>query len=193
MKLLRVFGAAAGLLLTGPAARGVAAPGQSFEDAKKHWAYRPITRPAAPKVRATRRVQSPIDAFLLAKLEEKNLTFAPPADKRSLLRRVYYDLVGLPPTFEEVRAFERDGSAKAFERVVDRLLASPRYGERWGRHWLDVARYADTDGYTIDGPRQMWKYRDWVINALNRDLPFDRFVIDQIAGDMLPNPTTDDL
>ena len=103
-----------------------AATGQSFEDAKHHWAYQSVRQPVLPKVKATKHVRSPIDAFLLAKLEEKNLTFAPPADKRTLLRRVYYDLIGLPPTFEEIREFERDGSSKAFEKVVDRLLASPR-------------------------------------------------------------------
>src|SRR5882762_7617743 len=110
---------AIGLVLACGAISGHTAPGQSFEDATKHWAYQPITRPATPKVRATRRVQSPIDAFLLAKLEQKNLTFAPPADKRALLRRVYYDLIGLPPTFEEIKAFERDFSRKAFVEVVD--------------------------------------------------------------------------
>ncbi|HEU0038862.1 MAG TPA: DUF1549 domain-containing protein, partial [Verrucomicrobiae bacterium] len=188
--MLRVHALAGGLFLAWSAATGPAAPGQSFENAKKHWAYQPITRPATPKVRATKRVQSPIDAFVLAKLEEKHLTFAPPADKRSLLRRVYYDLVGLPPTFEEARVFERDTSAKTFERVVDRLLASPRYGERWGRHWLDVARYADTKDlvlvYGKDALRPFaYTYRDYVIRAFNEDLPYDEFLQDQIAADQI--------
>lgn len=181
---------AAGLLLLWPATRGWAAPGQSFEDAKNHWAYQPVRRPTPPKVKAAKRVQSPIDAFLLAKLEEKNLTFASPADKRTLLRRVSYDLIGLPPTFEEIRAFERDGSSKAFAKVVDRLLASPRYGERWGRHWLDVARYADTKDlvlvYGKDALRPFaYTYRDYVIRALNEDLPYDQFVRDQLAADLI--------
>jgi hypothetical protein len=181
---------AAALLLLWPATGGWAAPGQSFEDAKNHWAYQPVRQLTPPKVQAAKRVQSPIDAFLLAKLEEKNLTFAPPADKRTLLRRVYYDLIGLPPTFEEIRAFERDGSSKAFEKVVDRLLASPRYGERWGRHWLDVARYADTKDlvlvYGKDALRPFaYTYRDYVIRALNEDLPYDQFVRDQLAADLI--------
>src|SRR5258706_8071590 len=132
--------AAVGLLLVWAGVHSHAAPGQSFEDAKQHWAYQPVKNPAPPKVKDARRVQSPIDAFLLAKLEAMQLTFAPPADKRTLLRRVYYDLIGLPPTFEEISAFERDSSRNAFSKVVDRLLASERYGERWGRHWLDTAR-----------------------------------------------------
>jgi Protein of unknown function (DUF1553)/Protein of unknown function (DUF1549) len=168
---------------------GLAAPGQSFEQARSHWAYQPL-RPVAPlRVRAANRVQSPIDAFLLARLEEKSLTFAPPADPRTLLRRVYYDLIGLPPTFEEIVAFERDHSAQAFEAVVQKLLASPRYGERWGRHWLDVARYADTKdlvlAYGKDALRPYaYTYRDYVIRAFNEDLPFDQFVQDQLAADL---------
>lgn len=167
-----------------------AAPGQSFEDAKKHWAYQPIQSPAPPKVKSTPRVQSPVDAFLLAKLEEKNLTFAPPADKRTLLRRVYFDLIGLPPTMEELQAFERDRSRDAFKKVVERLLASPRYGERWGRHWLDFARYADTKDlvlvYGKDALRPFaYTYRDYVIRAFNADLPYDQFVRDQLAADQI--------
>jgi hypothetical protein len=168
----------------------LAAPGQSFADAKKHWAYQPITKPVPPKVRAEKRVQSPIDAFLLARLEAKNLTFALPADKRTLLRRVYYDLIGLPPTYEEIQAFERDSSPKAFAHVVDRLLTSPQYGERWGRHWLDVARYADTKDlvlvYGKDALRPYaYTYRDYVIRAFNEDLPFDQFVQDQLAANQV--------
>ena len=104
----------------------------------------------------------------------------------TLIRRVYLDLIGLPPTLDEVDAYLADTRPDAYERLVDRLLASPQHGERWARHWLDLARYADTDGFTIDSPREIWKYRDWVIDALNRDLPFDQFVVQQMAGDMLP-------
>ena len=173
-----------------PRSTAWAAPGQSFEDAKSHWAYQPIRRPALPKVKARKRLQSPIDAFLLSKLEEKSLTFAPPADKRTLLRRVYYDLIGLPPAFDEICEFERDVSSKAFEKIVDRLLTSPRYGERWGRHWLDVARYADTKDlvlvYGKDALRPFaYTYRDYVIRALNEDLPYDQFVRDQLAADLI--------
>ena len=118
---------------------------------------------------------------------------SPEADRATLIRRVSLDLIGLPPTPAEVEQFVNDKSPDAYERLVDRLLASAHYGERWGRHWLDVARYADSDGYTIDGKRDMWKYRDWVISALNRDMPFDQFAIEQLAGDLLPNPTTDQI
>jgi hypothetical protein len=138
-------------------------------------------------------VRNPIDRFILARLEKEKLTPSPEASPATLLRRVTLDLTGLPPSPREIRDFLADSRPDAYERVVDRLLASPHYGERWGRHWLDVARYADSDGYTIDAPRTMWRYRDWVINAINSDMPFDRFVIEQIAGDMLPNATTDQL
>src|ERR1041385_2637381 len=168
----------------------LSAPGQSFEDARKHWAYQPITTPTIPKVQATKRVQSPVDAFLLTKLEDEGLGFATPADKRTLLRRVYYDLIGLPPTFEDVQAFERDASKKAFAKVVDRLLASDRYGERWGRHWLDVARYAETKDlvltYGKDALRPYaYTYRDYVVRAFNEDLRFDQFIRDQLAADLI--------
>lgn len=184
------YALAISLLLTAPVVSAPAAPGQSFENAKKHWAYQPITHSTPPKVKDFRRVQSPIDAFLLAKLEEQSLTFAPPADQRTLLRRVYYDLIGLPPTAEEIRAFERDSSRDAFAKVVDRLLASPRYGERWGRHWLDVARYSDTKDlvlvYGKDALRPFaYTYRDYVIRAFNENLPFDQFVQDQLAADLV--------
>ncbi len=158
-----------------------------------HWAFQPPKRPAEPPVRNSRWVRNPIDRFILARLENKEVEPSPEADRNTLLRRVSLDLTGLPPTPQEIRDFLADASPQAYEKVVDRLLASPHYGERWARHWLDLARYADSDGYTIDGPREIWKYRDWVIQALNRDLPFDRFVIEQIAGDLLPNPTTDQL
>lgn len=158
-----------------------------------HWAFQPPKHPAAPAVRNTAWVRNPIDNFIVAKLEQEKMQPSPEADRATLLRRVSLDVTGLPPTPQEIAAFLADQSPKAYEKVVDRLLASPHYGERWGRHWLDAARYADSDGYSIDAPRPIWKYRDWVINALNRDMPFTQFTIEQIAGDLLPNPTTDQL
>ncbi len=137
--------------------------------------------------------RNPIDAFILARLLQKGLTPSPEADKITLLRRLSLDLIGLPPTPQEVDAFLADRRPDSYERQVDRLLASPHYGERWGRHWLDAARYADSDGFEKDKPRPVWFYRDWVIDALNRDLPYDRFVIDQIAGDLLPNATQEQI
>ena len=148
-----------------------------------HWAFQPVKRPAG----------NGIDDFIVAKLKEKNLSPSPEADKVTLIRRVSLDLVGLPPTPEEVKAFVNDARPDAYERLVDRLLASPHYGERQARHWLDLARYADSDGYTIDAPRDIFPFRDWVIKALNNDMPFDRFTIEQFAGDLLPNATTDNM
>jgi hypothetical protein len=144
-----------------------------------HWAFRPPTPPPPPQVRRSEWVKNPIDRFILRRLEEKGLASADPADKRTLLRRVTYDLTGLPPTPDEVDAFLADESPDAFARVVDRLLDSPRYGERWGRHWLDLVRYTDD----FD---ESWRYRDWVVKAFNDDLPYDRFVVNQVAGDLLP-------
>jgi hypothetical protein len=158
-----------------------------------HWAFQTPKRSSVPVVRDLAWVRNPIDNFILAKLEQEKLQPSPEADRATLLRRVSLDLTGLPPTPQEIDAFLADQSPQAYEKVVDRLLASPHYGERWGRHWLDAARYADSDGYSIDAPRPIWKYRDWVINALNRDMPFTQFAIEQIAGDLLPNPTTDQL
>ncbi len=158
-----------------------------------HWAFQPPQRPAAPEVKSPAWVRNPIDRFILARLDRAGVKPAPEADRHTLLRRVSLDLTGLTPAPKEIQDFLADDTPDAYEKAVDRLLASPHYGERWGRHWLDLARYADSDGYTIDGPRQIWKYRDWVIQALNRDLPFDRFVIDQMAGDLIENPTTDQL
>src|SRR5450432_727473 len=157
------------------------------------WAFQPVPRVNPPPVEDAAWVRNPIDQFILARLENSHLRPSSEASKETLLRRVSLDLTGLIPSPEEIRDFLADTSPDAYERVVDRLLASPHYGERWGRHWLDAARYADSDGYTIDAPRPIWKYRDWVINALNRDMPFDQFAIQQIAGDMLPNPTVDQL
>jgi hypothetical protein len=152
-------------------------------------------RPVAPpEVQDKKWIQSPIDRFILSRLEAGGLTPAPPADKRVLIRRATFDLTGLPPAEEDVRAFLADESPNAFEKVVDRLLASPRYGEKWGRHWLDVARYADSTGADEDYRYpHAWRYRDYVINAFNADLPFDRFIREQIAGDLLPPPPGQDV
>ena len=160
------------------------------EAAKRHWAFQPIVEPAVPRspIEFGAWSQTPVDRFVLAKLVEAKLVPSPRADKRTLLRRVTFDLIGLPPTVDEVADFEADESADAFERVVDRLLASPHYGERWGRHWLDVARYADTKGYVFFEEKKFqwgWTYRDYVIRSLNADLPFDRFVVEQLAADQL--------
>ncbi len=154
-----------------------------------HWSFQPLAHVEVPAVRHAQLVRNPIDAFILAGLEAANLEPSPEADKATLIRRVSLDLTGLPPTIEQVDAFLADTHDEAYERLVDRLLSSPHYGERWGRHWLDIAHYADSNGYTIDGARSIWKYRDWVIDALNRDLPFDQFAIDQLAGDMRPDAT----
>lgn len=159
----------------------------------QHWAYAKPVRPALPNLKNKAWVRNAIDAFILARLEKEGLTPSPEADRTTLLRRVYLDLIGLPPTPKEVDEFLADTSANAYEKVVNRLLASPHYGERWARPWLDLARYADSHGYEKDRPRVMWKYRDWVVNALNKDQPFDQFTIEQLAGDMLPNPTNDQL
>ena len=183
---------AAGAVWPKDAAVSSAAPSGKRKGAD-WWAFQPVARVEPPAVKQTAWVRNPVDNFILARLEKEKLTPSGEAAKETLLRRVSLDLTGLLPSPKEVREFVADTRPDAYERVVDRLLASPNYGERWGRHWLDVARYADSDGYTIDAPRQMWKYRDWVINALNRDMPFDQFTIEQLAGDLLPNPTTDQL
>jgi cytochrome c553 len=157
----------------------------SMADAKGFWSFKPVTEQAIPAV-GNSWVKSPIDAFVLAKLKEKGLEPAPAADKRTLIRRAYIDLIGLPPSFEEVEAFVADTSAGAFEKVVDRLLASPQFGERWGRYWLDLARYADTKGYVFQEERRYpyaYTYRDWVVRALNDDMPYDQFVVYQVAAD----------
>jgi hypothetical protein len=152
-----------------------------------HWAFRPPVRPTIPAVRSARLVRNPIDAFLLFKLERNGLSYSPPAERRTLIRRVTYDLIGLPPTPEEVDAFLDDLSPDAYEKVVDRLLADPRYGERWARHWLDVAGYADSEGILQEDliRPNAWRYRDYVIRSLNNDKPYDQFIREQIAGDEL--------
>ncbi len=158
------------------------------------WAFRKPARPAVPKVKNQARAGNPIDAFVAAKLEEKGLEPAPAASLRALVRRLYFDLIGLPPKPEEVEAFLSDKAPDAWSRLVDRLLDSERYGERWGRHWLDVARYADSDGYEYDMLRpDSWRYRDYVIRAFNQDKPYDRFIREQIAGDELPDRNYDSL
>jgi mono/diheme cytochrome c family protein len=159
---------------------------------ENHWAYVPPTSPPLPAVNAVAGKKWPrnaIDHFVLARLEKEGLRPSPKADKRTLLRRVSLDLTGLPPTLQEVEAFVNDHSPDAYEKVVERLLKSPHYGERMAIQWLDLARYADTHGYHIDSYRQMWPWRDWVIDAFNRNLPFDKFALWQLAGDLLPNPT----
>jgi hypothetical protein len=156
------------------------------EQERGHWSFQPVARPAVPGVRHAERVGNSIDAFLLRRLEAAGLTFAPEAQKRELLRRVKFDLVGLPPTPAEVDRYLADESPGAYERLVDRLLASPHYGEHWGRMWLDVVRYAETAGFNADPLRpNAWKFRDYVISSFNADKPFDRFIEEQIAGDEL--------
>ncbi|GAB4150223.1 MAG: PSD1 and planctomycete cytochrome C domain-containing protein [Planctomycetaceae bacterium] len=162
------------------------------QSAAKHWAFQPVKRPEIPSINSDW-VQNPIDRFILARLTKEKLTPSPAANRTTLIRRLSLDLRGTPPSIEEVQQFLADKTPGAYERLVDRMLASPRFGERWGRHWLDVARYADSNGFTIDGPRSIWKYRDWVIQAMNHDLPFHQFVIEQLAGDLLPNPTRDQI
>lgn len=154
-----------------------------------HWSFQPLGETAPPTVKDAKWVRTPIDNFILARLEREGIAPSPEADRATLLRRVSLDLTGLLPSPEEVAAFTEDKGPDAYEKVVDRLLASPHYGERWGRHWLDQARYADSHGYSIDGARVMWPYRDWVIKAMNADMPFYRFTIEQLAGDLLPPAT----
>lgn len=160
----------------------------SLAKGRTHWAFQPVKPVLAPAVSDAAWLRTPIDAFVLARLEARQLKPAPPADRRTLLRRVYLDVIGLPPTPAEQQAFLQDPSPDAYEHVVDDLLSRPQYGERWARHWLDVARYAETNGYERDGPKpHAWRYRDYVIDALNKDKPYDRFLTEQIAGDELPN------
>lgn len=157
-----------------------------------HWAFTPPVRPVVPKI-ANRQlpIASPLDAFVLARLEKEGLRSSPEAARETLIRRVTLDLTGLPPTPAEVDAFLADKSPKAYETVVDRLLASPRYGERMVWEWLDAARYADSNGYQGDQERTMWPWRDWAVKAFNDNLPFDQFTVWQLAGDLLPDATRD--
>jgi len=179
---------------------GASAPASTASiasNAPAHWAFQPVSQPKPPAVKRGKWVKTDIDSFILAKLEERGLQPAAPADKRTLIRRATFDLIGLPPTPEEVAAFERDKSRNAFSNVVERLLASPRYGERWGRHWLDVARYSDTKGYVYAREERRFvhafAYRDWVIRAFNEDLPYDRFLLLQMAADQLVPTDSPDL
>jgi hypothetical protein len=166
-----------------------AGPGMtSAAESTNLWGFKAPVRPAIPAVQQKDWVRTPIDAFVLARLEKERLKPSPAADPAALIRRLSLDLLGLPPSPKEVDEFVADSSPDAYERLVERLLASPHYGERWGRHWLDVARYADSNGYEKDKPRSIWPYRDWVIEALNKDMPYDEFAIEQLAGDLLPNP-----
>ncbi|QDU74269.1 Planctomycete cytochrome C [Bremerella volcania] len=155
----------------------------------EHWAFVPPEKPPVPEVSDPNWPRGDIDRFVLARLEKEGLQPSPEADRYALVRRVYLDLIGLPPTPAEADAFVHDQDPQAYEKLVDRLLASPHYGERWAREWLDLARYSDTNGYEKDRPRSIWPYRDWVIRAINDDMPFDQFTIEQIAGDMLPDAT----
>jgi hypothetical protein len=158
--------------------------------ASTHWSFQPIRRPQLPQLKPSARLRNAIDYFILQRLDKEKIAPSPEADRATLLRRLSFDLLGLPPTPRDVEDFVKDTRSDAYERLVDRLLSSPNYGERWGRHWLDLARYADSDGYEADRPRPFaWRYRAWVIDALNRDLPFDQFTIEQLAGDLLPNAT----
>ena len=158
---------------------------------ESHWAFIPPVQATPPAVKDSNWPRNAIDHFILARIEAAGLEASPEADKYTLARRLYLDLIGLPPTPEEVDAFVADSSSQAYEALVDRLLASPHYGERWARRWLDLARYADTNGYEKDRARSIWPYRDWVIAALNADMPFDQFTIHQLAGDMLEGATSD--
>ena len=161
-------------------------------ESKNYWAYRPLTNTPPPTVKNASWVKSPIDAFILARLEEKKLAPSALADKLTLIRRATYDLTGLPPTPEEIDSFVKDADPKAYENLIDKLLASPRYGEKWARHWLDVVRYAETNGYERDGPKPFaWRYRDYVIKSFNDDKPYDQFIKEQLAGDELPNAGID--
>ncbi|MGH8245528.1 MAG: DUF1549 domain-containing protein, partial [Gammaproteobacteria bacterium] len=159
-------------------------------DFKGHWAFLKPERPAVPAIQNPKfQIQNPIDAFILARLEKERLKPSAEADKTRLLRRVTLDLTGLPPTLQEIDEFLADKSPDAYEKVVSRLLKSPRHGEHMARYWLDAARYADSHGFHIDSERSLWKYRDWVVEAFNKNMPFDQFTIEQLAGDLLPEPT----
>jgi hypothetical protein len=175
------------IIIAGSAAAG----GDTPANPAGHWAFEPPRPHAPPPVQRTDWPVNDIDRFILAKLESVKLSPSPPADRRTLIRRAHFDLLGLPPTFEQVQVFLDDSSADSYERLIDELLASPRYGERWGRYWLDLARYADTKGYVYGNREERFfvhahAYRDWVIAALNADMPYDEFLTLQIAADHIP-------
>ena len=191
---------AAGAIDSLPASQANQTPaplrGMSIENGRKWWAFQPVHEIAPPKVKESAWVKTKIDAFVLAKLEEKGLTPSPAADKRTLVVRAYVDLTGMKPTYEEAEAFVSDKSPDAYEKLLDKLQASSHYGERWGRHWLDVARYAEdnpTSEATNPGYPYAWRYRDWVIEAINNDLPYDRFVKLQLAADLMKDAKRDDM
>lgn len=168
-----------------------AKPKVNYEEGRKFWSFQPVGDPAPPEVKRAAWVRTPVDRFILAKLEAAGIEPAPQADKRTLIRRATFDLIGLPPKPEEIDAFLADSSADAFSKVVDRLLASPQYGERWGRHWLDVVRYADSFDARAGIEQDIFesfRYRDWVVGAFNKDMPYDQFLLNQIAGDLMPPP-----
>jgi hypothetical protein len=189
--------ALAACLFASPLSARAADPLAKYDAAVKpadraHWAFQPVRSVRIPVVKDTAWLRNPIDAFLLAQLEARGWKPAPPALPGQLLRRIYLDVIGLPPSPEEQEAFTADASPVALDRVIDRLLASPHHGERWARHWLDVARYADTNGYERDGDKpNVWRYRDFVIRAFNSNKPFDRFILEQLAGDELPHADTE--
>ncbi|MDB5174044.1 MAG: Planctomycete cytochrome, partial [Phycisphaerales bacterium] len=159
----------------------------TIEEAKSFWSFKPIEKSAVPQVHHVEWVRNPIDAFVLSKLESKGMSPAQPADRIALLRRAYYDLTGLPPTPTEVNAFMADPSPDAYEKEIDKLLASPHYGEKWGRYWLDLVRYGESNSYERDNPKpNVWRFRDYVIRSFNDDKPYDRFVKEQLAGDEMP-------
>jgi mono/diheme cytochrome c family protein len=168
-------------------------PAASKTAVSKHWAFQPLAYNLPPAVSQPHWTQNPIDQFILARLDAEKLMPSPEADRATLIRRLSLDLTGVLPSPADVDAFLADGQPDAYERLVEHLLNSPRYGEKWARHWLDEARYADSNGYTIDSGRSIWKYRDWVIEALNRDKPFDQFTIEQMAGDMVPDATPEQI
>ncbi len=169
---------------------GAKAPVDEQPEQNRHWAFVAPSRPLVPQsLNRNSNISNPIDAFILARLWKERVKPSPETDRVTLIRRLSLDLTGLPPSLPEVDAFVKDRSPDAYQNLVERLLASPHYGERWGRHWLDVARYADSNGYSIDAPRSVWKYRDWVIKALNEDMPFDQFTIWQLAGDLIDTNT----
>ncbi len=187
-RLLRKFAALLTVALLVPSAVRAQGRADTYSaDERSHWSLQPRTRPQLPQDGDCTWPANPVDAFILARLEDAKLRPAPPADRRTLIRRVYFNLTGLPPTPEDIAAFERDPAPDAYERLIDRLLANPHYGQEWGQHWLDVVRYSESEGFEYDRHRAgAWRFRDYVIQSLNADKPYDRFVTEQLAGDELP-------